>query len=120
MQNPFKRKVNKHSALLQAAEYRHFMTLRLINILMMAMFALLIFGGGIFMYQRIYNTIGQIQVITILRSQLGAKVIDFTNLEAIEAGYTQKYSENTLTPTRDPFHSVTAIVEEVPVETLVE
>lgn len=120
MQNPFRKKFNQHRALLQAAEYRHFMTLRLVNLLLMTMFALFIFGGGIFMYQRIYNTIGQIQVITVLRSQLGAEAIDFANLEDIEAGYTKKYSDNVLTPTRDPFHPVVVVTEDVATESPVE
>ena len=115
MQNLFKKKINKHTALLQAAEYRHFMSLRLANMFIVTFFIILVFGGGFFIYQRIYTTIGQVQAITILRSQLGAEVINFKNLEEIEEAW-QKKKTSVVSINRDPFNFVIVPTEKTELE----
>jgi hypothetical protein len=96
----------KERAMLQGIEYRHFTKLRLFNLLLLGISALTILSVGIFMYHRIYSTIGQIQAIGLLKNQLGAEIIDFKNLGEIEEAWKMKMSTTTPAIPRDPFSPI--------------
>jgi hypothetical protein len=105
---------NKRAIFLQASEYRHFMALRLINIIIIGVFALAILGVSAYVYEKIYNTIGQVQNITVLRSNLGSEIIDFNALDDVEERWTQKHTISTTTIARDPFKSVVKTATSTP------
>lgn len=118
----FKKTVkHKHTALLKAAEYKHFMTLRLVNILIVGLFVFFVLGLGFFIYQKVYNTIGQVQAITVLKSELGAEIISFTDLEKTQKAWQEKQADPPTTTVRDPFNSLPLpIVVPTPVATTTE
>lgn len=101
-----RRKNNKYGAVLQSAEYRYFSILRLINIVVISIFALAMLVLGIFVHQRIYIAIGQIQTIGALENNLGTESIDFNKLDRVESGWQKKHGTDTLQVTRDPFNQI--------------
>ena len=66
---------------------------------------LLVVAGGTagFVYYRVTNTIGQVQSIIILRSELGVDPINFGRLEKVQAAWEAKHATTTLSIARDPF-----------------
>ena len=117
MFRPNKHQKIKREAILQAVEYRHFTKLRFVNLLILGISILIVLATSIFMYERIYSTIGQIQIINLSKNQLGSEIIDFKTLEETEIAWQAKYSTSTLPIGRDPFN---AIVVESPEEVIEE
>jgi hypothetical protein len=89
---------------LQAPEYKNLATLRLVNFLIIGVFALLIFEMGVFIYNKVYLSIGQIQTIAVLKNQVGAEAIDFLTLDKIRENWDKKHAATAIEISRDPFN----------------
>ena len=64
-------------------------------------------GGSVyFIYNNIYQTIGEIQSIIILKSQISTEVIDFDRLQKVNEKWNIKNNTEIPTLTRDPFNPI--------------
>jgi len=106
-----KRKINKYGQVLQSAEYKYFSTLRMVNMVVIIIFALAMLALGIFVHQRIYIAIGQIQTISALQGNLGTESIDFNKLDRVESDWQKKHDTGTLQVTRDPFNQAVSVAQ---------
>lgn len=79
------------------------MRLRLANTIVITIFFFASIWVGYFVYHRIHNTIGQVQSIIVLRSQMSTEVIDFQTLERLEETWVHRFATSTPALTNDPF-----------------
>lgn len=84
-------------------EYKQAPTLRILSLLMMMVLIAVAGGTAIFVYARVSNTIGQVQSILVLQSELGVEPINFGRLEQVQAAWEAKHATSTLDIARDPF-----------------
>ena len=113
-QHRTKRSRAQRNRLLQTVEYRHFRTLRLINIGIILLAVAGISYIGYFLYNKIYTTIGQVQNIILIESQMQGSIIDFETLEEAIYAWEEKYTTSTPPISRDPFSVAPTITEAPP------
>lgn len=88
------------------AEFRHTSVLRIMSMLLIG-FLVFIIGVTIsFAYQSVTRTIGQVQSIILLQSEINIEPIDFSKLERVREEWERKQSTSTIAIGRDPFNAV--------------
>ncbi len=87
-------------------EYKHYSLLRLISFLMIGLIGITIIGGAFFVYNNIYIAIGQTQVFMNIDQSLAIEVIDFAKYDRVDKTWQDKYSDEELVISRDPFNMV--------------
>lgn len=86
-------------------EYKQAPILRILSLLLMMVLIAVAGGTAIFVYARVSNTIGQVQSILVLQSELGVEPINFGRLEQVQAAWEAKHATTTLVISRDPFQT---------------
>lgn len=94
------------TALPPTIDHRRSSILRIFMLLILGGLASLILVTMWFAYIRVETTIGQVQSIILLQSELQIEPIDFNRLEKVEAAWTEKRSTSTISTERDPFQAV--------------
>ena len=112
-----KKQKRQPNPLLNTAEYKHFRLLRYINASIIILFLGCAAYVGFFLYNRIFTTIGQVQNILVIDSQIQGDIIDFKTFDKLDANWNAKYAESTSTIIRDPFTPVQVVVIESPTST---
>ena len=101
----FNKNKKEKKQIYQSPEYKHFITLRLLNI---AFIGILLLGsgiGGFFIYKNIFNTIDQAEYL-ILTNIPSTEIINFTKYENIKQSWEEKNNLQLNQITKDPFNSV--------------
>ncbi|MBD3311824.1 MAG: hypothetical protein GF349_05055 [Candidatus Magasanikbacteria bacterium] len=96
--------MSKNKKYLVGYEYRHFILLRAVSLLITV---ILILGFGVLVYfiqQRIFATIEQVQSIITYSSDLGLTTIDFDDYEKVESYWDDKYESSLKQFENDPFN----------------
>lgn len=111
-----KKQKRPRNPLLDTPEYKHFRLLRYIN--MTIILSILVGAGylGYFLYEKIYTTIGQVQNILVIDTQIQGDIIDFGTLDRLEEEWQLKYATSTPSIDRDPF-SAPPVIEETIIPT---
>ncbi len=85
--------------------YRQFGKLKIISLVVIGLI-LFAFGLSIyFVYRNIYQTIGEMQSIIILKSQMNTEVINFDKLQKVKEKWAEKQTSTTPQLNRDPFYA---------------
>jgi hypothetical protein len=84
-------------------EYKHLRILRILHLIAIGVFAFGVVEAAIFLYERVYESIERAEGIVFLRSEIGAEVIDFNQLERVKAAWQLKHATTTVSLVRDPF-----------------
>ncbi len=91
--------------------YKHYSYLRLVSFLIIGVIGIIIMGGIFFVYNNIYIAIGQTQAFINLDQNLTIEIIDFTKYERVDKAWKDKYSDEEIVITRDPFNAVVEAIE---------
>ncbi len=70
---------------------------------MIGLMAFMIFQAVIFVYTDIYQSIGRVESIILLKSELGTSAIDFERLQRVSAFGNKKYAPRVSGVFWDPF-----------------
>ena len=92
--------LEKHT---EQKEYKHVRTLRFATILLFGFLAYLVLHTVLFVYRNIYESIASAESIILLKSELGASVIDFERLHRVSAAWHKKQAAVMSIPSWDPF-----------------
>jgi len=90
----------------QIPEYKRYSYLRLASFLIIGIIGAIIISGIFFVYSNIYVAIGQTQAFINLDQNLTIEIIDFNKYEGVDKAWKNKYSEEELNITRDPFNTI--------------
>jgi hypothetical protein len=107
-------KLVKHkefNSLQQKIEYRSTGILQLLTICAISIFLAVSIITVWFAFTRIQNTIGQVESIVLLQSELQIEFIDFDRLEKVTEAWEIKHSETQVEILRDPFREIVLIEE---------
>ncbi len=85
-------------------EYKHFLILRIINIIIFGM-VLTAFGFLVFfIYQRVFQSMDRTQALVTKNSDIGIVSIDFETFNRVEKKWKDKYGIGVPEIERDPFN----------------
>ncbi|MEK7623721.1 MAG: hypothetical protein AAB408_03585 [Patescibacteria group bacterium] len=84
-------------------EFQHLYSFRIVNIIVISLYAFAVSGVLLFIYARVYQTIEKVDTITALQSSLPPPTIEFDRLERVNTAWEKKHADVSLTITRDPF-----------------
>lgn len=96
---------------IEIPEYKRYSYLRLVSFLIVGAIGIIMMGGIFFIYNNIYVAIGQTQAFINLDQNLTIEIIDFTKYDRVDKAWQDKYSEEEIMITRDPFNAVVETVE---------
>ncbi|MFH1947502.1 MAG: hypothetical protein ABIJ23_05110 [Candidatus Magasanikbacteria bacterium] len=92
-------------------EYRQYSRLRFLSFFIITTLGATTIIGILFIYTNIYNAIGQTQTMLNLNSNLAIELIDFARYDKVDKAWKEKYSDEEIVITRDPFNAVVGVVE---------
>lgn len=104
---------------IQIPEYKQYGKLRLLSFFIIGLIGVGLIGGIIFVYSNIYSAINQTQAVLMLNTNLSIKTINFTQYDKVDKLWKEKYSDEEMVLTRDPFSAVaeaTKTEEEIKIE----
>ena len=96
---------------IEIPEYKRYFYLRIVSLLIVGIIGSIIIGGIFFVYNNIYIAIGQTQAFMNLDQNLTIEIIDFTKYDRVDKAWKDKYSDEELIITRDPFNAVVEATE---------
>lgn len=84
-------------------QYRHFRVLRIISMISAGIIVALVAVALYFTYRSVFSTIENAEAALQIQHNLSTDIINFGQYEAIETAWDQKYAQDPLTISRDPF-----------------
>ncbi len=93
----------KSTSLIRTPDAAQFIIIRIFGMIIVACMALFFAATGYFLYQEVYQTIGDVRTIILLKSHDYAEIIDFDRFEKITAEWNIKHEKRGFTNLRDPF-----------------
>lgn len=83
-----------------------FLIIRIAGMIVVACVITLFAGTMFFLHQEVYQTIGEVKTIVLLKSYDYAEIIDFDRFEKVTAEWERKHEKRDLSGIRDPFTAI--------------
>lgn len=110
---------NKHKQIqYQGVEYAQFKTLRLVSILLYAVFGGVFILSMWFLYTRMYQTIGQVETLSTIGPRAGLRVLDVDAYERVNARISTRDAQVLPVLTRDPMNAGVLFTPETTTNTI--
>ncbi len=87
-------------------EFRYVAIVRLIHLGLIGVFCLLFIVTALFVYRSVFTTIGEVEAIMTLETDLRIEPIDFDRLQTVESRWTAKHAPAEWSMPRNPFTGV--------------
>ena len=97
--------LQKPDAALRDTEFRHTSALRLLTLLIIGLLVFALGATAFFVYRSVTSSIGQIQSIILLQSELYIEPIDFDAFNKGRSAWNIKHATTTMMIARDPFNA---------------
>lgn len=96
-------KLTKKNKILTNKEYKQLSLLRVINIAVIGLLSIILIFSVYSIYTRVYNIIGQTEIVIASNPSLNVDILDFENFEKTKKTWTEKKDVINFKIERNPF-----------------